>query len=118
MAVEEPMEYVADWEGEVEDGEEPLADLGAHTHAEWWVEPDHLASTGPPPACPLILRLEDQLLLVAGSLERLLVDSFGGVEDLLGGGEGRQPLVDLGHGVLGDMAGVVGVDVQILHRGA
>ena len=75
MAVEEPMEWVAEWKGGVEYGEEPLADLGAHTHAERWVKPDHLASTGPLPACPLLLRLEDQLLLVAGSLERLLVDS-------------------------------------------
>ena len=88
MAVEEPIKWVADWERGVENVEEPLADLGAHTHAERWVEPDQLASTGPLPACPLLLRLEDQLLLVASLLERLLVDSFGGVEDLLGGGEG------------------------------
>ena len=40
VSVEHLVKWVAGWEGGVEYGEEPLADLGLHTHAVGWVKPD------------------------------------------------------------------------------
>ena len=51
---------------------------------------------------------------MAGPLECLHVWTLGGVEDLLVGGEERQPLANLRHGVFGDVPGVVGVHVHVL----
>ena len=84
VAVEDATEGVADWEAAVQDVEELLPNPCLHSHAVGWVEPDQLpvASASDPP-CPLLLRLEGQLLRVAGPLKRLLVDPLGGIKDLL-----------------------------------
>ena len=84
VTVEDTVEGVADREAAVEDGEELVADLGLDRHAERGVEPRNLPpASSPDSACSLLLRFVNQLLLVAGPLERLLVDPLGGVEDLL-----------------------------------
>ena len=51
-------------------------------------------------------------------LDGLLVRPLGIVEDLLIGGEERQPPADLRHCMLGDVLRVVGVDVHIFEVGA
>ena len=120
MPVEGAPQLASNWEALVQQRQEVAAQLGGHGGAVGWVEPDYSASSAPPPCFSPPssgLRLVDQLLLVAGPLERLDIGTLGGVEDFLIGGKERQPLADLRHGVLGDVPGMVGVHVYVLQVG-
>ena len=117
MPVEGAPQLASNWEALVQQRQEVAAQLGGHGGAVGWVEPDYSASSAPPPCFSPPssgLRLVDQLLLVAGPLERLDIGTLGGVEDFLIGGKERQPLADLRHGVLGDVPGMVRVHVLVL----
>ena len=97
MPVEGAPQLVSHREALVQQRQEVAAQLGGHGGAVGWVEPDYLASAAPPPwfSPPSSgFRVVDQLLLVPGPLQRLDIGTLGSVEDLLVGGEERQPLAN------------------------
>ena len=95
-----------------------IGDVGGDAVAPWWIEPDDIVPSPPPPSPRCRTSCHLWFVGEGGGVstphERLLVRSLGLVEDSLVGGVDREPVGDALADVLGNDRGVVGVDVDVV----